>query len=121
MFISTSETNMGRQLTIPFIEPSLKELLSNNGFAFTGDMSQADFSVDIKANARSGNSYEGLFFSFADATVSVIDLSSGMEVYKGSFKDIKGGSVNYERAGIAALKKIAKQVSTEMLSELKKS
>ena len=121
MFITTSETNMGQQLTIPFIEPSLKEALSNNGFAFTTDMSQADFAIDIKANARNGNTFEGLYFSFADATVSVTDLSSGMEVYKGSFKDIKGGSVNYERAGIAALKKIAEKVSSEMLSELKKS
>merc|ERR1712054_12341 len=65
MFITTSETNMGQQLTIPFIEPSLKEALSNNGFAFTTDMSQADFAIDIKANARNGNTFEGLYFSFA--------------------------------------------------------
>jgi len=121
MFITSMETNLGKQMTIPFIEPSLKEKLSNNGFAFTNEMGQADYAIDIQANARAGNSYEGLYFSFADATVSVTDLKSGMEVYKGSFKDIKGGSVNYERAGIAALKKIAQQVSDEMLSELKKS
>ena len=121
MFITSNETNLGQQMTIPFIEPSLKEALSNNGFAFTGDMGQADYAIDIQANARAGNSYEGLYFSFADATVSVTDLKSGMEVYKGSFKDVKGGSINFERAGIAALKKIANQVSNEMLSELKKS
>jgi len=121
MFITSTETNLGKQMTIPFIEPSLKEALSNNGFAFTSEMGQADYAIDIQANARAGNSYEGLYFSFADATVSVMDLKSGMEVYKGSFKDVKGGSINYERAGIAALKKIANQVSDEMLSELKKS
>merc|ERR1711916_350630 len=84
MFITSNETNLGQQMTIPFIEPSLKEALSNNGFAFTGDMGQADYAIDIQANARAGNSYEGLYFSFAD---------------------VKGGSINFERAGIAALKK----------------
>ncbi|WP_020533859.1 hypothetical protein [Flexithrix dorotheae] len=121
MYITSNETNGGRKLTIPYLEPSLKQVLSDNGFAFTDDMSKADYAIDIQANARNGSSYDGIYFSFADATVSVTDLTTGNEEYKGSFKDVKGGGANYDRAGIAALKKISDQISKDMLNELKKS
>jgi hypothetical protein len=116
--ITSTEQNLGRSLEIPLVEPKLKEQLAGSGFAFIGNQRNADFSMDIRASSRQGNVFEGIYFSFVDATVSVIDLQTGDEVYKGAFSNIKGAGTDFNQAGMRALRDAADQISRDMLNKL---
>ncbi len=115
VFIEAEEKNLGQPLDIRIIEPTVKEMLSQRGFIFLQDPSKADLTVSIQAASREGSTYQSsIFFSFVDATVSVLDMATGEEIYKKVFADKKGGAGNYKTAGIKAYKEIAEQVSKEI-------
>jgi hypothetical protein len=121
VFMESDERNLGQPLDIKIIEPTLKEMLSQRGFVFLQDPSLADLTVSISAASREGGNYQNsIYFSFVDATVSVLDMSTGEEVYKKVFVDKKGGAGNYKTAGVKAYKEIAEQVSKEMAEILSK-
>ncbi len=102
-FIEAEETNFGNKLDVFYIEPKLKEILSNKGFSFIEDFSQADVMITLQAKTRKGSDAYGMFSAFADLTISIIDMSSGDEIYKNSFNNIKGIDINYDKAGLKSL------------------
>ncbi|MEN7549252.1 hypothetical protein AAG747_15110 [Rapidithrix thailandica] len=120
VYVKAMESNLNKPVGILHIEPRLKEALANRSFVFTNDISQADLAIDIQANARSGSSYSGIYFSFADANVTVTDLNSGDELYKEAFSNVKGGGNNFRQAGIKALQAIGEKISKNILTILEK-
>ncbi len=121
VYMEADEKNLGQPLEVKIIEPSLKEMLSQRGFVFLNDPSKADITVSIQASSREGGSYESsIFFSYVDATVSVLDMATGQEIYKKVFADKKGGGGNFRTAGMKAFKEIADQVSKEIAEVLTK-
>ncbi len=109
-----------RRMQVPFIEPKLKEALTEKGYTFSDNASQADLMITINAKARRGNNVSGIYFAFVDATVSVLDLGSGKEIYKNSYTDIKGGSGNWERANAKAYQAASKKIVGEIVEEIMK-
>lgn len=120
IYVEATETNLGKATPIPYIEPRLKEKLSDKGYTFTSDIANGDYIITLKANARQGDETQGIFFSYADANVSVTDAKTGREIYKNSYSDIKGGGLDYKSAGIKALRNAAAKISEEIVKELKK-
>ena len=120
VYVEVNEKNLGRIMEIPFIEPAIKESLSGKGYAFTDDLSEADYMIEIKSNSRSANSYSGIYFSYVDTNIAITDLENDEEVYKGSFSDIKGAGNNYRQAGIKAYKNVVKKVKKGVLDALVK-
>jgi len=120
----TEEMLMGNHLKIPRIEPMLKNSLSTQGFTFVDDVSKANMLVTIKSNGRDGGEFSGLYTVYVDANISVTDLNSGEEVYKTSFNNVKGVSINYDKAGMKAYDEIAadlqKKIIPKILEQLKK-
>ena len=102
-FIEADETNFGNKLEILYLEPKLKEILSNKGFTFIEDLTEADLMITLAAKTRKGSEAYEMFSAFADLTISVIDMSSGDEIYKNSFNNIKGIDIDFNKAGIKAL------------------
>ncbi len=120
----TEESLFGTRLKLPRIEPLLKNVLSTQGFSFVDDPSKANLLITVKANGRDGGEYSGLFTTYVDATISVMDLNSGEEVYKTAFNNVKGVSINSEKAGMKAYDDIAadlqKKVIPKILEQVKK-
>ncbi|MBI2429443.1 MAG: LPP20 family lipoprotein [Ignavibacteriales bacterium] len=124
IMFETEEMLLGNKLKLPRIEPLLKNSLSSSGFTFVDDPAKANMVVSIKSNGRDGGEYQGLYSVYVDANISVLDLNSGEEVYKTSFNNVKGVSINYDKAGMKAYDEIAvslqKKVIPKILESLKK-
>jgi hypothetical protein len=120
----TEEMLFGNALKLPRIEPMLKNTLSSQGFTFVDDPSKANVLISIKANGRDGGEYSGMYTVYVDANISVTDLNSGEEVYKTSFNNVKGVSINSDKAGMKAYDEIAadlqKKVIPKILEQIKK-
>ena len=124
VYFETEETIGGEKLRIPRIEPALKGTLSSQGFSFVDDVSKANVTISIKANGRAGGEYQGLYSTYVDVTISVLDLYSGEEIYKSSVNNVKGVSINYDKAGMKAYDEVAEKLKGEvipaMLDKLRK-
>jgi hypothetical protein len=124
IMFETDEMLMGSRLKLPRIEPLLKNSLASSGFTFVDDPSKANMMVTIKSNGRDGGEYQGLYSVYVDANISITDLNSGEEIYKTSFNNVKGVSINYDKAGMKAYDEIAealqKKVIPKILESLKK-
>lgn len=120
----TEEMLFGVRMKLPRIEPLLKNSLSSNGYTFVDDPSKAAMLITVKSNGRDGGEYSGLYTTYVDANISVLDLNSGEEVYKTSYNNVKGVSINHEKAGMKAYDEIAadlqKKVIPKILEQLKK-
>lgn len=108
----------GRNMPTPILGPKVKNTLISNGYTFTEDYSQADLYINIQAVAKDGKSFGGLFFSYVDATISVVDLQSGKEIYSNAFENIKGGAGSFEQATTKAFQSIAETVTTDLKEKL---
>ena len=120
----TEESLFGNRLPIPRIEPMLKNTLSTQGFSFVDDASKANILISVKANGRDGGEYSGMYTVYVDANISVTDLNSGEEIYKTSYNNVKGISINTEKAGMKAYDEIAadlqKKIIPKILEQIKK-
>ena len=115
-YFELRETDLnGHSMQVPFIEPKLKEALSEKGFTFTNSPSGADLMITVNAKARRGNQVSGLYFAFVDANVTIMDLATAQEIFKNAYTDIKGGSANWDRANAKAYEPAAKQITAEIL------
>lgn len=112
--ISSEKMHYNNPLDVNILEPVLKDVLAAKGFAFTDDQAKADLMVNIVAKARNGSNMQGIYFSFVDATVSVIDMASGRETFKKSISSIKGGGADFERAAIKAYEETAKEIKNSI-------
>ncbi len=109
----------GREMQTPFLGPKIKNTLLKNGYSFTEDYSQADLYINIQAIAKEGKSFGGLYFSYIDATISVVDLKSGEEVYSNTFESVKGGGGTYEQATVKAFQNVAETITSDLEDRLK--
>ncbi len=120
IFVQSSEKgHYGNQLDINLLEPTLKEALAERGYAFTDQMNEADLLVEIDAKARNGSNVQGIYFGFVDASVSVMDLSDGREIWKQSLSSIKGGGADFNRAIIKAYEMAAQELKEAMPEKIK--
>jgi hypothetical protein len=115
LYCSSKERNLGNELTTSYLREGVKDALSKTGFEFTTDITHADYILNIESNTRQGSSFDELYFSYLDASLSLIDQGEKKEVFTSQYADIKGAGTNYEGAGIkaytAAVKKIEKDLS----------
>lgn len=120
IFVKSSEKDhYSHQLEIKLLEPVLKEALAERGYAFTDQMNEADLLVEIDAKARNGSNVQGIYFGFVDASVSVMDLSDGREIWKQSLSSIKGGGADFKRAIIKAYEMAAQELKEAMPDKIK--
>jgi len=118
VYIESREDIFGRQVNI--LAPKLKALLSQHGCSYTNEQARADWMLSIMATTRRGQEVEGIYFSFLDATVSLIDQHTGKEIYGNNFTDLKGGGLDYESAGRKAYDASLQHISKEIVASIEK-
>ena len=112
--IESNETNFGEQLNIPVIEPKIKSSLSDKGITFVENKNSADYLLIISADTKKGTKLYNMFSSFAEISLSLLDNSSGNEIYKNSFSKIKGIDIDESKSGIKALEKASEILINEI-------
>ncbi len=117
-YIEVSEQNFGRQISLPQIEPAIKNSLLQNGFSLTDNLSKAEVMIKVDAQSRRGGRSHGISVSYVDLNLSATDMRSGEEVYKNSLNGAKGFDLNsFDKAGLNAFKAAAEKISLEMMPQ----
>ncbi len=118
VYVDADESQFGAKLDQPRIEPAIKNKLVEKGFAFTNDVGTASVVINIKADSRRGSQTMGLCVSYVDATVSVLDMRSGEEIYKNSMNNVKGISDTFEKGAFKAFDECAKSIVDGLIPKL---
>lgn len=116
VFVKSEELNQSRPMQIKTLEPTVKQTLAENGYNFVDNQNDADFIVKINANTTTGSNYQGICFAFLDANISIIESSTGEEIYKTHLDQIKGGGSDFKKAGKKAYITAAKQIKETLLN-----
>ncbi|HGY55642.1 MAG TPA: hypothetical protein ENK44_08080 [Caldithrix abyssi] len=109
-YLDVTERPIEGAASVLYIEPKLKNALTGYGFAFTTNVAKADVMIKLNAAARKGAVMHDLYVAWVDMNLSIMDMSSGKEIYKNSFANIKGINLDYEKATVKAFENAAKKV-----------
>ena len=120
IYVESDEKNFGQKIGVKYIEPKIKEQLSEYGYSFSDDLTNADIYITVKANSREGSFMYNMYSAFVDLTISAIDMSTGEEVYKTTLSKVKGLDLDNSKAGLKALDNAAEKVCNEILPDLVK-
>lgn len=113
-YIESEELLIGNPMEIKTIEPVIKQYLADKGYYFTTIQEEADQTLRIKASTTTGTAYQGIYFAYIDANLSIVDQSSGEEVFKTHIDQIKGGGANYDKAGKKAFLLAAEKLKQQL-------
>ena len=90
--------------------------LSASGCNFVDDASKADYVITIKAKAREYNTFQGAYFTYVDAAVTIDKNATNQRIFEDEIS-IKGShTLSYNEAGRDGYKRIRKEI-TKMLKE----
>jgi predicted transcriptional regulator len=117
-YITASETHFGKTSNILYIEPKLKNSLTDFGFSFVENKTKADVIITLKAASRKGNEWQGFHTAYVDLNISMIDMTSGDEVFKDALQNIKGVDLNYEKAEVKAFENAGEEIASRIKSIL---
>ncbi len=118
VFIKASEASLGSKMGIPLLAPAIKKTLIDLDYKFVDSAAAADYTLNIEASTRKGQSSQYMFFSYLDATIAMYDNSTDKEIYKNGFSSVKGGGSSYELASIKAYEKAINSFVENFISEL---
>ena len=121
IYLESSEVYNGQARKQLQIEPKLKNHFITQGFHFVDSPSQADWQMTLNATASKGTEYSGMFTSFADVSLNVIDRNTGNEIYKNSLSRVKGIDLSYTNATNKAFNSAADKMIGTILPEILES
>lgn len=94
----------------------VKGNLSASGCNFVDAQSKADVVIHIQASARKYNEFNGAFFTYIDAEVSIDKTATGQRIFEDELQ-VKGAhTINYDEAARDGYKRISKEI-TKLLKE----
>ena len=118
VYINSSEANLGSKMEIPLLSPAIKKTLVDLDYVFVDTEENADFTIDIEASTRKGQSSKYMSFSYLDATIAMHENSTDKEIYKNGLSSIKGGGSDYELASVKAYEKAIENFINDLISKL---
>lgn len=121
IYLESSELFDGRALPQLQVEPQLKNHFITEGFNFVDEPDQADWQMTLSASASKGTEYSGMFTTFANVSLSVIDRQSGAEIYKNSLSRVKGIDLSYDNAANKAFANAAEELNATIIPEILES
>lgn len=94
----------------------VKGELSAQGCNFVNDAANADIVINISASARKYNQFQGAYFTYIDAVVSIDKTATGQRIFEDEVS-IKGAhTLSYDEAARDGYKQITKEI-TKILKE----
>ncbi len=121
IYLETSEMFNGESLKQLQIEPRLKNHFIKEGFNFVDTKRDADWQMTLSASANQGTTYSGMFTTFADVSLNVVDRHTGDEIYKNSLSRVKGIDLSYENAANKAFNNAADKLIATVLPQILES
>jgi hypothetical protein len=118
VYLTSKEMNFMQPVKL--LEPKLKASLSQYGCSYTTDLGKADWLLAIDASTHKGNEIEGIYFSYLNVSVSLVEQRTGKEIYSNNFTALKGGGLDYETAGRKAYDASLQLISDEIMRNLEK-
>ncbi len=118
IFVKSNELLMGNPLDIKILAPSVKNALLELDYKFVEVEAAADFMITIESSTRNGQANQFGYFSYLDATVSMIRTDTGKEIYKNSLTSIKGAGANFRLASAKAYDKAKKTIGNDISYQL---
>jgi len=118
IYLESSETFNGLAVKQLQIEPRIKNHFIVEGFHFVENSQEADWHMTLQATASEGTEYSGLYTTFADVSLNVVDLKSGREIYKHSVQRVKGIDLNYSNAANKAFNHAADEMISNILPQI---
>jgi len=118
IYLESLETFNGQALKQLQVEPKLKNHFIQQGFHFVDSAAKADWQMTLNATASEGTVYSGMYTTFADVSLSVIDRNSGAEIYKNSLSRVKGIDLSYSNAANKAFNRAADNLIAAILPEI---
>lgn len=98
------------------LQNEIKGQLASSGCNFVNNPASADFVIRIQASARKYNEFQGAFFTYVDAAVSIDKKATGQRIFEDEVS-IKGAhTISYDEAARDGYKQITKEI-TKMLKE----
>jgi len=89
----------------------------DKGYQFTDNPGEADYLIKIAASATTGTSHQGIYFTYVDANLSIINRLDNKEIFKTHVDQVKGGGANYVKAGKKAYTNAAEQLKEAVLKQ----
>ena len=117
IYINTNESNLGADLDSPFISSGIKEYISKKIPCKYSNKIESDYIIKVKVNSNSRSKEPdqyGFFFVYANADLSVISSKDKKEIFSKSIKQIKGGHIDLNMAGMKALDNLYKNIEKEL-------
>lgn len=97
----------------------VKGELSAQGCSFVDDPTAADFIIRISASARKYNEYQGAYFTYVDAAVSIDKQTTGQRIFEVEVS-VKGAhTLGYDDAARDGYKKLSKEISKLLKNNIK--
>ena len=94
----------------------VKGELSASGCNFVDDAAKSDYVITIKAKAREYNTFQGAYFTYVDAAISIDKKATGQRIYEDEIS-VKGShTLGYNEAARDGYKRISKEI-TKLLKE----
>lgn len=94
----------------------VKGALAAQGCNFVDDPAKADYVIRINASARKYNTFQGAYFTYIDAAVSIDKTATGQRIFEDE-TSVKGShTLGYDEAARDGYKKTSKEI-TKMLKE----
>ncbi len=94
----------------------VKGNLSASGCNFVDEQGSADYTIRIKASARRYNEFQGAYFTYIDAAVTIDKNATGQRIFEDEVS-VKGAhTLSYDEAARDGYKQITKEI-TKMLNE----
>jgi hypothetical protein len=118
VFVKSTELSMGQPLEISVLAPSVKNTLVELDYKFVESSEEADFIIVIESTTRKGQANQYAYFSYLDATVSMIRKDTGKEIYKNSLTSVKGAGANFGLASAKAYEKAKKTIGDDLAYQL---
>lgn len=118
VYVTSKELTMGQPLEINVLAPSVKNTLLELDYKFLESPESADFIIEIESSTRKGQANQYAYFSYLDATISMIRTDTGKEVYKSSLTSIKGAGANFSLASAKAYEKAKKTIGNDISYQL---
>ena len=97
----------------------VKGALSAQGCNFVDNPSQADYIIVITASARKYNTFQGAYFTYIDATVSISKSATDQQIFADE-ASVKGShTISYDEAARDGYKKITKEITKLIKDNIK--
>jgi len=119
VFIYVTENNFGEKLPAPQLKPLIQASLADLGISFVSRKAESDWYVKVVAASTKGPEVMGLYTAFVNVGITVVEMSSGNEIYAGAIPASKGVQFDYRRAGLVGFQNATTSVKRSLLPKIR--